>query len=99
MSVAKITDNVFEVIFRKTKAIVIDAHGNTVMVSKRKNDLYLIPEAKETASVARTRSAKKNPWQDLHEKLGHLNMRDLKSIVENKKMHSVDIKCDKELQK
>lgn len=51
MSVAKITDNGLKIIFRETKVVVIDAHGNTVMVAKRKNNLYLIPEAKEIASA------------------------------------------------
>lgn len=59
MSVAKITDNGFKIIFRKTKALVIDAYRNIVMVAKRKNDLYLILEAKATASVAKTGTAKK----------------------------------------
>lgn len=45
--------------------------------------------------VTRTGSAKKN----LHEKLGHLNMRELKNIMKNNRMHSVNIKCDEEFPK
>lgn len=42
----------------------------------------------------------KNPLQDLHEKLRHLNIKDVKSIIKDQKMHAVDIECcNEELQK
>lgn len=59
MSVAKIMDNGFEVIFRKRKAVIVDARGNIAMAAKRKNDLYFVSEA-ETANAVSVKSAEKN---------------------------------------
>lgn len=84
----------------------MDTRGNIVMAAKRETDLYFISEVNKIAnaatigSVAVAANIAKKPLQDLHEKLGHLNIKDVKSIIKDQKMHAVDIECcDEELQK
>lgn len=41
-------------------------------------NLYVIEDTSEIASIA---NVKENSWQKLHEKFGHVNMKDFKYLV------------------
>ena len=84
VSVSKITDHRFKVIFSKENAKVIDDRGNVKMVADRIGDLYYICENIESARnldakepSAESKRAHRSPAEVWHRKLGHLNYKDL----------------------
>lgn len=82
--VAKIADHGFKVIFDKQKADIIDRNGQVRVTAQRERDLYFAyrrPAEKrcETSNQA-TESDCLKLW---HDRLGHLNLRDLCEAVES----------------
>lgn len=75
MSVAKITDKGYEVIFKKNAAYILDESRQIITTADRKGDLYFIRESSEYASVAK--QSWKSNLMEWHERLGHLNERSL----------------------
>lgn len=85
LSVSKITDKGYRVVFDKQKATVTDQKGHTKLIARRIGDLYLIDgeppntcqnaevEAKESKPSAVSKSNAKL-W---HQRMGHLYFRDL----------------------
>lgn len=91
LSVAKITDYGHEVTFRKNSATIVNndrKNNEKIMETKRVANLYVIDGTSETASVA---NVKKNSWQTLHENFGHLNMKDLKYLVNRECMFGIKV--------
>lgn len=88
LSVAKMTDYGHEVVFKKNGAIIVNAKKEKIIEAKRVADLYVIEEKSETANIA---CAKKNSWQKLHENFGHLNMGDLKDLVNHNCIHGIKV--------
>ena len=83
MSVAKITDNDREILFRKRDAIVMDTTGETKMVATRIGDLYFLKEPEEHVQAISTSTKNEftNDSADLwHRRLGHLHMQALNDI-------------------
>ena len=78
LSVSKITDKGFDVVFKKDRAIVVDPnrHGKVILEAEREKDLYYVHEVKEEAHIAED-----DKLMDWHEKLGHLNEADLKKVL------------------
>lgn len=80
LSVGKITDQGFKVIFDQKSAAIVDKERRTVLQADRVNGLYFLREgAVQCKSVSQekvsvSRSIKTENW---HRKMGHLNMRDL----------------------
>ena len=79
MSVAKITDNGNEVIFKKEKAYVLNSEKDVIAVADRQGDLYFVKETRESASVADPKS--KSKLMEWHERLGHVNETSLRSMA------------------
>lgn len=80
LSVGKITDRGYRVIFEKEKADIVDKDGDTILVADRRNGLYYIREenvehSANTEVVEGTKA--KNATEEWHRKMGHLNVRDL----------------------
>lgn len=95
MSVAKITDKGYEVIFKKNAAYILDESRQIITTADRKGDLYFIRESSEYASVAK--QSWKSNLMEWHERLGHLNERSLKEMAERKTVLGLKLEKDKTL--
>lgn len=95
MSVAKITDKGYEVIFKKNAACILDESRQIITTADRKGDLYFIRESSEYASVAK--QSWKSNLMEWHERLGHLNERSLKEMAERKTVLGLKLEKDKTL--
>jgi hypothetical protein len=98
LSVAKMTEHGFEVIFRRNEAIVTNPDtGENVIVARRDKNMYYIDELSEESRVSQTRSEIPMSLQEWHERFGHLNEKDLKNIIRKQKVDGIDIKADEAL--
>lgn len=90
MSVAKITDKDCEVIFKKDRGTVVNSQGEVIMIADRKGDLYYVRESVECAEVTASKlmDDKLRLW---HERLGHLNSKDLVKLVNDKVLPKIDV--------
>ena len=82
LSVAKITDQNCEVIFKNNCAMVIGEDGRTKLLANRIGDLYLVREEKQhsccvTSGDAKNVSSSSAELEKWHRRLGHLNVKDL----------------------
>ncbi|KAK2577808.1 hypothetical protein KPH14_012677 [Odynerus spinipes] len=86
MSVAKITDKGNSVIFKNKEAIIVGPDGRIKLMGKRLGNLYYICETPQvTAKNILSEGARKSPIELWHERLGHLNIRDLIDVVKNER--------------
>jgi hypothetical protein len=95
LSVAKMTEHGFEVIFRRNEAIVTNPDtGENVIVARRDKDMmHYIEELSEESRVSQISMS----LQEWHERFGHLNENDLKNIIRKQKFDRIDIKADEAL--
>lgn len=94
LSVAKMTDRGFEVRFRKQDAIVIDNNDKIHMRADRVGNLYHVRMSHNSVNnVAVT----KNSLDVWHQRLGHLNERDLKDMAKRGLVHGLTFKDDEKL--
>lgn len=93
-SVAKVTDKGYKVTFDQNGATVVNSKNETLVRAKRMENLYIINGSSETANVA---CAEENSWLGLHEKFGHLNMKDLKDLVNRECVFGVKTAGDEKL--
>lgn len=103
LSVGKITDKGYRVIFEKDSAEILDDKGNTLLVAKREDGLYYIKTKREDecAANAMSQSAIKNSVSLWHRRMGHLNTKDLvraakTGIIEGVKFteSEAELSCD-----
>ncbi|KAG7196788.1 hypothetical protein KM043_014482 [Ampulex compressa] len=92
-SVAKITEKGNVVTFPKRDAVIKGNDGKIKAKAQRIGDLYYIMESAEHAKHVESAQGSTNLklW---HERLGHLNMRDLKYMTRTKKAVGIDIQGD-----
>ncbi|CAK9818809.1 Retrovirus-related Pol polyprotein from transposon TNT 1-94 [Anthophora quadrimaculata] len=82
LSIGKITDRGYKVIFTKHQAKIIDEKGNEKLIAVRRDGLYYV-EQKDSSPHAMatdgdtTKSRDDNVVDIWHRRLGHLNQRDL----------------------
>lgn len=107
LSVAKITDNNCDVIFKKDCAMVVGQDGRTKLMAHRVGDLYLVREQEQysycvTSSNEKNSSKSSSALEVWHRRLGHLNVKDLLTIYgRNETLQSLnlgkykgDLKCE-----
>ncbi|KMQ86259.1 retrovirus-related gag-pol polyprotein [Lasius niger] len=96
LSVGKITENDYNVIFRKDQAKVIDRNGNVKLVAKRRDGLYYVHEDYHHECNVISESPKKssNSLITWHNRLGHLNIKDLMDAQRNEIMKGLNLKND-----
>ncbi|KAL7724842.1 hypothetical protein ACLKA6_012828 [Drosophila palustris] len=76
LSVSKICDHGFNILFKKDRAEILrGSNGQIVFTAKRKQDLYHVEESGEFGHVAIGKQTNIKEW---HERFGHLNEKDLK---------------------
>ena len=90
LSVGKITDRGYKVIFDKLTAKIVDKRNNkTVLIADRKNELYYIRESKsECCAAIKNEDRTLKTW---HRKMGHLNVRDLMKCVRAGDVRGIEI--------
>ena len=77
LSVSKITDRGVKVIFREKDAIVLYQSRDVLLRADRVGNLYYVRKSRNTERNAEIKMAVKKSIDECHEKLGHLNERDL----------------------
>lgn len=85
LSVSQMADKNYTVTFYKNCAKVKRPDNSVAMIAKREGELYVMDEI-ESSSKAHASSLMKNSTSKLklwHERLGHLNLNDLKKITTN----------------
>lgn len=93
LSVSKITDRGFKVIFDEKSARVIDRQGATELEASRIDRLYYMQENKrecQSAAVVDGKSSRA-PVEDWHRRMGHLNLKDLSTSYHNRTVLGMDI--------
>ena len=79
ISVGKITDKGYRVIFDKDTAIVQDGEGLTKLTADRNNGLYYLRQHQKKESVQRV--SEQFSLLAWHRKFGHLNFKDLRRLI------------------
>ena len=98
LSVGKMTQHGFEVIFKKDEAVILDPRTKEkVMTATRKRDLYYVTESTGQAEESTIAQPATSPLQEWHERFGHLNEKDLKNIIRQQKVDGVNIKIEEKL--
>lgn len=92
LSVAKIVDNGHKVLFTKDRATVQDSRGNTTMIAKRVNNLFYLQESFNSAYSAT--DAKRSQLRTWHERLGHLNVRDVSRMHDTRTVFGMKLDRD-----
>jgi len=81
LSVGKIADKGYSVIFYKRFGKVIDK--NKVIVADRIDDLYYLREVNSECNAAAEKVKARCLFESWHRRMGHLNVRDLADGVRN----------------
>lgn len=87
ISIGKVTDAGYNVIFRDSEAEVVDRSGNILITAKRESGLYYLHGLNNTQCKnaielnVTTITPKENSLQDWHFRMGHLNVKVLKEAI------------------
>lgn len=98
LSVSKITDKGYKVVFDDHEAAIVDKQGHTKLIAKRINNLYYVkgtsPESchnteheSEREDTAKSRDLS-SIW---HRRMGHLNFQDLHSAWKNGVIRGIEM--------
>lgn len=82
VSVAKAINNGFKICFEQDEASVKNKKGDTVLIAKKQNDLFVFENENKTAFAAKANLKQVITW---HNRFGHLNFNSIKSMI-NKDM-------------
>lgn len=91
LSVAKIVDNGYSVVFTKNQATVKDKNGSVRLVAKREGDLFL---ADTKPNIACAVSSEKEDVIEWHRRLGHLNRKDMNLMKQKEAVTGLDFRVD-----
>lgn len=90
LSVAKITDNGFTVLFRKNEATIADKNKKIILKAERRDGLYYVnpTDSKEDNEICNHSHI--SPIEEWHRKLGHVNYQDLKMARKRELLQGLD---------
>ena len=92
MSIAKIVDRGHEVTFQKSRAVVTDQSGKTMLIAQRIGDLFYLCEREQRANVV-SEDVKLNTDVEMwHTRLRHLNARDLSILAKDGNVNGLKLK-------
>lgn len=97
LSVSKITDKEYSVLFDEGKAAIIDKQGETKLIAKRKDNLYYVEHKifdscqQITAEISGEFKSSTNSVQIWHERMAHLNFGDLLCAVNKGFIRGINI--------
>ncbi|CAA9998103.1 unnamed protein product, partial [Nesidiocoris tenuis] len=98
LSVGKITDQGLTVTFTSSSAEIKNRSGETLMRAKRTNGLYLVDEVSGSSHSKEEISLKcESKIENWHQRFGHLNESDLKSLQAGKKVKAIDLRSNEKL--
>ncbi|OUC43997.1 integrase core domain protein [Trichinella nativa] len=92
LSVAKITEKGFQVIFQENAAIITNQNLGTVMVAHKENGLYYVESPTFIAATAESKVPTLMEW---HRRLGHLNERSLLELTRHEKVFGMKVGKEK----
>ena len=82
LSIGKITDRGYDVIFRQKSADIVNTNGQIEVSAERVGDLYFVREFEENACAVSTKQKLRSvSLETLHRQLGHANSRDITDAV------------------
>lgn len=95
ISVAKIVDKNNDVLFTTNNAYILDTTGKVKLVADRDGDLFFLRDGSSAACLASDiKNSSAKVW---HQRLGHLNFRDMSSMMEKQLVMGMDFKNDVDL--
>lgn len=83
LSVWKITDRGYNVVFTQNRAKVYDSGGDIKLCADRVGDLYYLQETRENACVTSSLKIKRVSVEVLHKQLDHVNVTYIQTAVKN----------------
>lgn len=94
LSVAKITEHSYDVVFDKHRELVIDQDSNLKLIANKTNGLYIVEESvNETAVAEETGTGKTTqPKADWHRRFDHLNARDLQEAIRKGRVQRIELR-------
>lgn len=94
LSVSKMTNNNYEVLFRKNDALIMNEKQQPVMRAIRKGDLYYLNDEHEECKISQESKVPKfqNEMEMWHYRLGHINEHTLKQMANGNMVHGMNIK-------
>lgn len=95
MSVGKITNKGYSVTFQKKSAVILNQSNEVVVTAKRSGNLYYVNTLTDSANF--TNSGKNPDLKMWHERLGHLNERDLKDLAKKQLVLGLKINSNEKL--
>lgn len=93
LSVNKITEKGFTVIFDQNKALVTNSENEVTLKATKRNGLYLV----EFDNVEKANLVTNNKINEWHTKLGHINEKDLKHALKNKTIDGLNFNSNETL--
>ncbi|KMQ87730.1 retrovirus-related pol polyprotein from transposon tnt 1-94 [Lasius niger] len=95
LSVAKIVDKGYQVVFGPNRASVRDHKGNIKLTADRQGDLYILKGSTEHANTATQRKCSETEmW---HQRFGHLNLRELLHMSKTQAVSGFKLKNNSEV--
>lgn len=97
LSVSKIADKGYSVVFDKSEATVLDESGNIKLIAKRKENLYYIEGegldscGQAVIGINDKSTSSMNSIESWHERMAHLNYHDLLSACKNGAVRGIDL--------
>lgn len=89
ISVSKITDVGYQVVFDKSQVKILDKNKNPLVTGERIGDLYYLQEARsEVCALSTSKGEKLKTW---HERFGHLNKADLLKMAKQECVLTLDV--------
>lgn len=83
LSVSKMTDKGYQVLFQREKAKIIDPNGHVKLLADRVGNLFFVRELKPLPGASAYNSRHDTSLETWHRRLGHLNFKDLVESVKN----------------
>lgn len=94
LSVSKITDRGFKVVFDQEKAEIFDGDGVTHLIANRKDNLYYVKANPLEGCQNAVSGADEDSAQLWHRRLGHVNFRDLIAAAKSGAIRGLNLKGD-----
>lgn len=89
LSVSAITDRGYKVIFREKDAIVVDKKNKVCTRADRIGNLYYVRQCRDAINNVEISNSSKKAIDIWHERLGHVNERDLKVMLKSGLVHGM----------
>ena len=97
LSVSAVTSRGYEVKFREKDAIVTDKNNQVIVRADRVGNLYYVRTCQDVTNNVEVESEPKKPIDEWHERLGHVNERDLKLMAKSNLVYGLKFSDNEKL--